>query len=68
MSKKIETPKKPSELFLLRGHDHEGFRKMIQRAVKRMQWRMKYKPNTSLHSSEPDQFQRRTGIVKMDKW
>lgn len=39
---------KPSELSLLRGDDHEGFRLMIQRAVKRMQWRMKYRPNISL--------------------
>ena len=40
---------RPSELSLLRGEDHEGFWLMIQRAVKRMQWRMKYKPTTSLH-------------------
>jgi hypothetical protein len=39
---------KPSELSLLRGDDHEGFRLMIQRAVKRMQWRMKHRPNISL--------------------
>ena len=32
---------RPSQLSLLRGDDHEGFRKMIQRAVKAMQWRMK---------------------------
>ena len=40
---------RPSELSLLRGNDHEGFRLMIQRAVKRMQWETKYKPNVSLH-------------------
>jgi len=39
---------RPSELSLLRGDDHEGFRLMIQRAVKRMQWRMKYRPDISL--------------------
>jgi hypothetical protein len=39
---------RPSELSLLRGNDHEGFRLMIQRAVKRMQWEMKYKPKISL--------------------
>jgi hypothetical protein len=32
---------RPSQLSLLRGDDHEGFRKMIQRAVKAMQWRIK---------------------------
>jgi len=32
---------KPSQLSLLRGDDHEGFRKMIQRAVRAMQWRMR---------------------------
>ena len=36
-----EENKRPSQLSLLRGDDHEGFRKMIQRAVKAMQWRMK---------------------------
>lgn len=36
-----ENKDKPSQLSLLRGDDHEGFRKMIQRAVKAMQWRMK---------------------------
>lgn len=36
-----ENNSKPSQLSLLRGDDHEGFRKMIQRAVKAMQWRMK---------------------------
>jgi hypothetical protein len=36
-----EENKKPSQISLLRGDDHEGFRKMIQRAVKAMQWRMK---------------------------
>jgi hypothetical protein len=41
----LDTEKKedrPSELSLLRGKDHEAFRLMIQRAVKRMQWRMRY--------------------------
>lgn len=46
--KEKDTPDRPSELSLLRGDDHEGFRLMIQRAVKRMQWRMRYKPSTSL--------------------
>ena len=32
---------RPSQLSMLRGDDHEGFRKMIQRAVKAMRWRMK---------------------------
>jgi len=41
---------RPSELSLLRGNDHEAFRKMIQRAVKRMQWRMKH--NVSLFAEE----------------
>ena len=36
-----ENNSKPSQLSLLRGEDHEGFRKMIQRAVKAMQWRMR---------------------------
>lgn len=35
------TKEKPSQLSLLRGDDHEGFRNMIKRAVKAMQWRMK---------------------------
>jgi hypothetical protein len=48
MDDKPEDDDKPSELSLLRGDDHEGFRLMIQRAVKRMQWRMKYRPNVSL--------------------
>ena len=47
---KYEDENRPSELSLLRGNDHEGFRLMIQRAVKRMQWEMKYKPNISLFS------------------
>ena len=46
---------RPSELSLLRGDDHEGFRLMIQRAVKRMQWRMKYKPETSLFKEEKEE-------------
>jgi len=45
---KYDDEDRPSELSLLRGNDHEGFRLMIQRAVKRMQWEMKYKPKTSL--------------------
>jgi hypothetical protein len=44
----VEEEVRPSELSLLRGDDHEAFRLMIQRAVKRMQWRMKYKPHISL--------------------
>lgn len=46
---------RPSELSLLRGDDHEGFRLMIQRAVKRMQWRMKYKPEASLFKEEKEE-------------
>jgi hypothetical protein len=45
---KHDEDNRPSELSLLRGNDHEGFRLMIQRAVKRMQWEMKYKPNISM--------------------
>jgi beta-galactosidase/beta-glucuronidase len=50
-----ETENKPSELSKLRGTDHEGFRRMIQRAVKRMQWRMKYRPSTSLFAGKTEQ-------------
>ena len=50
-----ETENKPSELSKLRGTDHEGFRRMIQRAVKRMQWRMKYYPSTSLFAGNKEQ-------------
>jgi beta-galactosidase/beta-glucuronidase len=50
-----DTENKPSELSKLRGTDHEGFRRMIQRAVKRMQWRMKYRPSTSLFSGNNEQ-------------
>jgi beta-galactosidase/beta-glucuronidase len=50
-----ETENKPSELSKLRGTDHEGFRRMIQRAVKRMQWRMKYRPSTSLFAGNNEQ-------------
>jgi len=49
---KDDEENRPSELSLLRGEDHEGFRLMIQRAVKRMQWRMKYKPTQSLHMDD----------------
>jgi len=50
-----DTENKPSELSKLRGTDHEGFRRMIQRAVKRMQWRMKYRPSTSLFAEKTEQ-------------
>jgi beta-galactosidase/beta-glucuronidase len=50
-----DTENKPSELSKLRGNDHEGFRRMIQRAVKRMQWRMKYRPSTSLFAENNEQ-------------
>jgi beta-galactosidase/beta-glucuronidase len=50
-----ETENKPSELSKLRGTDHEGFRRMIQRAIKRMQWRMKYRPSTSLFAGNNEQ-------------
>ena len=49
-----EAEQKPSELSKLRGTDHEGFRQMIQRAVRRMQWRMKYKPTSSLFAHKID--------------
>lgn len=49
-----ETENKPSELSKLRGNDHEAFRLMIQRAVKRMQWRMKYRPANSLFAEQID--------------
>ena len=49
------TENKPSELSKLRGTDHEGFRMMIQRAVKRMQWRMKYRPSASLFAGKIEQ-------------
>jgi len=50
-----DTENKPSELSKLRGTDHDGFRRMIQRAVKRMQWRMKYRPSTSLFAGNNEQ-------------
>jgi len=50
-----EVENKPSELSKLRGTDHEAFRRMIQRAVKRMQWRMKYRPVTSLFAEKTEQ-------------
>lgn len=50
-----ETDNKPSELSKLRGTDHEGFRRMIQRAVKRMEWRMEHRPSTSLFAEKTEQ-------------
>ncbi len=50
-----DTENKPSELSKLRGADHEGFRQMIQRAIRRMQWRMRYRPNNSLFVVKTEQ-------------
>ena len=50
-----DTEHKPSELSKLRGTDHEGFRRMIQRAVKRMQWRMRHHPDHSLFAENTKQ-------------
>lgn len=50
-----DTENRPSELSKLRGTDHDGFRRMIQRAVKRMQWRMKYRPSTSHFAGNNEQ-------------
>jgi hypothetical protein len=50
-----DTENKPSELSKLRGTDHEGFRRMIQRAVRRMEWRMKHRQSTSLFAKKTEQ-------------